>query len=186
MNDKELIDLYNARNEDAIKLTAEKYGARLRMISYSVTSDAQSAEECENDTYLYAWNDIPPNDPGSYFFSYLACIVRHLSIDCCRKRSALNRSAYIVELSEELQDCLPSSFDLEKSLETKALGEAISRFLRSQSEEKRVIFVRRYFYMDSISAIAARLSIGESKVKTTLLRQRKNLREYLLKEGYTI
>ena len=143
LDDSQIVELFLQRDENAIKQTTEKYGSRLRSLANGIVNDQQTAEECENDTYLYAWNDIPPNDPGSYFFSYLACVVRHLSIDCCRKRSALNRSAYIVELSEELQDCLPSSFDLEKSLETKALGEAISRFLRSQSEEKSVLRIRQ-------------------------------------------
>ena len=120
------------------------------------------------------------------FFAFLAGIVRHISIDRCREKSALKRGGYVSELSGELLTCLPSSERVEQSLDEKELGKAISRFLHTQSKEKRIMFMRRYFYMDSVSEIAKKMSFGESKVKTTLFRMRNDLREYLISEGYVL
>lgn len=186
MEDEKIVEEYLNRNEAAVKDTADKYGARLRSLSYSIVADHMTAEECENDTYMEAWNRIPPNKPVTYFYAFLACITRHISIDRCRKRSVLKRKGYIVELSKELELCLPSSDDVESVLNEKLLGEAIGRFLRTLPREKRIIFMRRYFYLDSVSDIARHCSISESKVKTTLFRTRNNLRIYLVKEGYTV
>lgn len=186
MEDENIVEMYLARNEDAIRQTASKYGSRLRRISYGITEDNGTSEECENDTYLTAWNLIPPNEPRDYLFAFLAGIIRHISIDRCREKSALKRGGYVSELSGELLTCLPSSERVEQSLDEKELGKAISRFLHTQSKEKRIMFMRRYFYMDSVSEIAKKMSFGESKVKTTLFRMRNDLREYLISEGYVL
>ena len=186
MEDEKIIELFFLRDEKALKRTAEKYGARLRSVSFGITSDEQTAEECENDTYLEAWNAIPPNEPRTYFYAFLARIVRHISIDRCRERKSLKRDAYIVELSRELAESVPASDSVESKMDAKALGEAISRFLLTLSDEKQIIFMRRYFYMDSIDEISRRLSVSESKVKTTLFRMRNSLRDYLIKDGYTL
>ena len=102
LDDSMIVDLYLQRDEDAIKYTAEKYGSRLRALAYSVTKDRRIAEECENDMYLEAWNSIPPNEPRDYLYAFLARIIRHITLNCCRSDSRLKRSAYISELSEEL------------------------------------------------------------------------------------
>ncbi len=186
LEDGQIVDLYLSRDETAIGRTSEKYGARLRALSLGITGDRMTAEECENDAYLEAWDRIPPKEPRDHFYPFLACIVRHLSIDRCREREALKRGGYLVELTDELEGILASPDDVEKEWDGKQLGEAISRYLASLPEEKRLIFVGRYFNLDSISAVAARLGITESKVKSVLFRVRKELKSYLAGEGYLL
>lgn len=186
MNDEEIIRLFQARDEAALKQTSEKYGTRIRQVAQNIVVDFTAAEQCENDTYLRAWNTIPPSEPLGYFYPFLARIARNLALNVCRSNSRLKRNAFIVELSEEMEQCIPAPDDAESRLDSKLLGEAISGFLETQSEEKRCIFLRRYWYMDSVSAIAKRFGMGESKIKTTLFRMREKLREYLEKEGYQL
>lgn len=186
MEDNRIIDLFMNRDETAIEETSAKYGSRLKSISFGITEDKQTAEECENDTYMEAWNTIPPHNPVDYLFAFLARIIRHISIDACRTRSRLKRSAIITELTAEMVECIPAPDDTACKLEYKELGEAISRYLYTLGEEKQMIFIRRYWYLDSVDAIAVRLGIGQSKVKMTLLRCRNGLREYLEKEGYDL
>lgn len=186
MEDEKIIQLFFDRSEDAIHKTAEKYGSRLRAISQGITSDNETAKECENDTYMEAWNRIPPSNPKDYYFSFLARIIRCLSIDRCRKNTSLKRSGIVAELNEELENCIPSVSDVSDDIEAKLLWESISKFLFTLPDEKQVMFMRRYFYLDSISEIARRMSISESKVKTSLFRLRNDLKEYLIKGGYTI
>ena len=186
MEDEKIVQLFFLRDETALKYTADKYGSRLRSLSFGITSDEQTAEECENDTYLEAWDRIPPNEPKTYFYAFLARIVRHISIDRCRERKSLKRDAHIVELTDELATCLPASDGVESKMDAKMLGESISRYLLTISDEKQVMFMRRYFYLDSITEISSRLSISESKVKTSLFRIRNSLRDYLIKEGYML
>lgn len=186
MEDDKIVQLYLNRDETAIRQTSEKYGSRLRAISYRITSDRETSEECENDTYLETWNRIPPSEPKDYFYAFLAKITRALSIDRCRERTRLKRDSYIVELTSELEMCIPTVNDVADDVEAKLLGEAISRYLYTLSDEKQVMFIRRYFYLDTVSEIANRLSISDSKVKTTLFRVRNELRNYLIQEGYTL
>ena len=180
------VQLYLDRDESAVQFSAEKYGSRLRALSLGITSDFRTSEECENDTYLQAWNRIPPNEPRTFLYAFLARITRHISIDRCRERASLKRDGYIVELSEEMEMCLSSSDDVESRIAEEELGKAISRFLHMISREKRVIFVRRYFYLDSIAEISERCAITESKVKSSLFRTRNDLRKYLITEGYAL
>lgn len=186
MEDDKLVDLFLNRDENAIRLSAEKYGSRLRALALRITSDYQTSEECENDTYLQAWNLIPPNEPRTYLYAFLARIVRHISIDRCRERASLKRNVYIEELTEEMEQCIPAVDDVEDCVEAKLLGEEISRFLYKLPDEKQVMFIRRYYYLDTVSEIASRLSITDSKVKTTLFRIRKELRDYLIRKGYSL
>jgi RNA polymerase sigma-70 factor (ECF subfamily) len=186
VEDTAIIDLYLEREEDAIAQTAEKYGGRLKAISLGIVQDSETAEECENDTYLQAWDCIPPSEPYGYLFSFLARIIRHISIDICRSRSRLKRSGFVVELTTEMEQCIPASDDPAAEVDKKLLGRLIGEYLSTLSVEKRNIFLRRYWYMDSVSEIANKLAIGESKVKTTLFRCRNELRTYLEKEGYQL
>lgn len=186
MEDKEIIALYQSRDEAAVERTAEKYGQRLRRISYGITEDDQTAEECENDTYLEAWNAIPPQNPSDYLFAYLARIVRHISIDVCRSRRRLKRNAILVELTAEMEECIPAPDDAARRVEYQELGRLISRWLYTLSEEKQVVFIQRYWYLSSVSDIAKKLGMGQSRVKMTLLRCRNGLREYLEKEGWIL
>lgn len=186
MNDDQIIDLYLQRCEDAISHTQARYGARLRQVSNAIVQDEQTAEECENDTYLQAWDTIPPHEPRNYLYAFLARIIRHISIDRCRYRDRLRRSAYVQELTAELQACVPGPEDVEKRMEAIALGQSISAFLRTQTAISCRVFLRRYWYMDSIADISARFGISQSRVKSILFRSRSALRKYLEKEGYTL
>ncbi len=189
MDDKSIVELYLLRDETAIKFTSEKFGSRLRNLAYGIVKDSQTAEECENDTYMEAWNTIPPKSPGEYLYAFLARITRHISLNRCRDRSRLKRSAHICELSAEMEQCIPSPDDTECRINDIALSEAINGFLCGLDEEKRNIlniFIRRYWYLDSISDISKRFALSESKVKITLYRCRNRLREHLEKEGYNV
>lgn len=186
MDNDGIIALYLNRDEAAIRQTADKFGARLRTLAYGITDDAQTAEECENDTYLEAWNAIPPHEPRDYLYAFLARITRHIALNRCRERSALKRGAYLCELSRELEQCIPAPDDAACRLDELALREAINGFLAGLDGEKRNIFVRRYWYLDSVAAIAERYGLSESKVKTTLFRCRNRLREHLEGEGYVL
>ena len=186
MDDAKIVELYLQRDENAIAYTAEKYGKRLQNLSLGIVGDRETAEECENDTYSEAWCSIPPSEPKTYFYAFLCRIVRHISLDRCRQRQALKRKAYISELSIELENCIPSPDDCEQRIDNMAFAEMLNRFLGSLSADKRRIFVRRYFFLDRIEDIAKRYSVSESKVKTTLLRTRNELKKYLIKEGYLL
>lgn len=186
MEDTELVDLFLERNEKAINMVSDKYGSRLRAISYRITSDYTVSEECENDTYLKAWNCIPPKEPRTHLFSFLSEIIRNISINRCVQQKRLKRNAFILELTEEIEQCIPDGSNVENQLEGKILCEIISDFLYSLSKEKRIIFFHRYYYLDSISEIAKRFGYSENKTKVMLFRMRGKLREYLVKEGYTI
>ena len=186
MDDNRIVELYILRDETAIRQTSEKYGNRLRSLAYSIVNDHQTAEECENDTYIEAWNTIPPHEPKSYLYAFLARITRHISLNFCRDRNRLKRSAFICELSAEMEQCIPAPDDVQCRIDDMTLREAINGFLGTLDEEKRNIFIRRYWYLDPIADISKRFALSESKVKTTLFRCRSRLREYLEKEGYTL
>ena len=186
LEDEKIIELYLERNEEAIERTSEKFGNRLFSLSFGITEDFETAEECENDTYLEAWNRIPPHEPKSYLYAFLARIARNISLNRCREKERLKRKAFLCELSTEMEECIPSPDDTECRIDDMIFAEAINGFLRKLGEEKRNIFVRRYFYLDSVSEISNRFSFSESKVKTTLFRLRKSLKDHLEKEGFEI
>lgn len=186
MDDGKIVELFLLRDESAIKYTSDKYGKRLRSLSQRIVKDLQTAEECENDTYVETWNSIPPNEPKDYLYPFLARIVRHISLNFCRDRSRLKRSAYICELSAEMEQCIPVPDDCQCRIDNMVLKEAINGFLASLNMEKRNIFLRRYWYLDSIADISKRFDLSESKVKTTLFRSRNQLRKHLEKEGYIL
>lgn len=186
MEDEKIVELYLERNEEAIERTSEKFGNRLFSLSFGITEDFETSEECENDTYLEAWNRIPPHEPKSYLYAFLARIARNISLNRCRERERLKRKAFLCELSTEMEECIPSPDDMDCRIDDMVFAEAINGFLRKLGEEKRNIFVRRYFYLDSVSEISKRFSLSESKVKTTLFRLRKSLKDHLEKEGFEI
>lgn len=184
MDDKKIVELFLERSETAIDLCSLKYGEKLKRIALNVCSDAGVAEECLNDALLAAWDSIPPNEPGDYLFAYLAKIVRAKALNRVRANSAVKRSAELVALTEELQSCIPSGESSEAAAEGAELSRAVSTFLKGLPEEKRRLFIRRYWYMDPIRDIAERFSLREGKVKSVLFRTRNELKEYLKKEGY--
>ncbi len=184
MSDESIIALYFKRDENAIKETDMAYGVKLNRLSFSIVKNNQDSEECVSDTYLKAWNNIPPTRP-MYFFAYLAKICRFLSFDRLDYKKAKKRSADVVTLSDELMNTIPSNLT-EMEVEEEELGRVLSDFVRTLSEDSQVLFVRRYFYMDKISDIASRYKVSESKVKTSLFRSRQKLKKYLEGEGIFI
>ena len=186
MDDERIVELYLLGDEGAISQSAAKYGSRLRSLAYGIVRDTQTAEECENDTYMQAWNSIPPHEPRTYLYAFLARITRCISLNRCRERSALKRNAFISELSTELEQCIAAPNDMDCRIDDMVFADVINGFLRGLTEEKRNIFIRRYFYADSVAEISKAFALSESKVKTTLYRCRMGLRERLEKEGYVL
>ena len=184
MEDERIVALYWNRQEQAIEETRLKYGPYCHRIALNILSDEQDALECENDTYLAAWNAIPPHRP-KVLSTFLGKLIRRISLDRLKACHAQKRGGNSIPLSlDELAQCIPDGTSLTAQLEAKELSQAISRFLRTIPLHDRQIFLRRYWFCDSIAEIAAQSGQGESKVKMNLLRTRKKLREYLRKEGY--
>ncbi len=186
MDDNKIVELYLSRNEEAIRQTATKYGSRLRRIAYRVLNSIETAEECENDTYHEAWNLIPPHEPRTYLFAFVGRIVRNIALNVCKKNNAQKRYAVYCELTQEMQECLPAKNDPEGAVNADFLRGMIDEFLESCPEEQQNVFVRRYWYFDSVPQIAAAYGFTQSKVKTMLFRMRAALKEHLEKGGYEI
>ncbi len=186
MNDSQIVDLYLSRDESAIDETSQKYGKGLRNIAQNILGDIETSKECENDAYLKGWNLIPPNEPRTYLFAFIGKIVRNLAIDRYRHDSSKKRYANFIELTNEIQECISGKADVSSEIEAKELTGCINSFLKSCSEEQRKVFVRRYWYMDSISEICANYHLPQSKVKTMLFRMREKLKEHLIAGGYCL
>lgn len=186
MQDKRIVELFYDRSEEALKETEKRYGRYLYKIALGILQDKSDSEECVSDTYLAAWNSIPPNNPKK-LSAYLGKLTRRISIDILRRKTSQKRGGTQYELSlSELEDCVKSTSTVEEDMENKELGEAISRFLRTISKENRCLFVERYFFCNSLKASAKKLGISEAKAKSSLYRTRLLLREYLMKEGFEI
>lgn len=180
MEDNQIIELFFQRDETALTHTRERYGSRLQALAFRILGNREDAEECENDTYWRAWNSIPPQRP-QFLAAYLAKICRNLALHLLEKSNADKRTATVIELTSELSECLPDHRSQDETDE-REWGERMSRFLQTVSQENRTIFIRRYFLSESVSVIAQTLHISESKVKSSLFRTRKKLRDYLSKE----
>lgn len=186
MQDKRIVELYWQRDETAIRETEQKYGPYLTKIAYNILSDLEDSKESVNDTYMKAWNSMPPHKP-SILSTYLAKITRQVSIDIIRKRTSMKRQAteYAASL-EELEDCIPAGETPEQFVELHLLAEAIASYLRTLSPQARNTFVGRYYFMDPIGDIAGYYGMSKSKVESMLHRTRKGLKAYLEKEGFSI
>lgn len=180
MEDEKIIELYWARNEDAIRETDTAYGRKLHVLSNRILHRREDAEESVSDTYMRAWKSIPPQRP-QYFFAFLAAICRRLSLNRLDWNTAAKRNAAVVSLTGEMELCIPDAAQ-QAAMEGKELGRLLNGFLETLSRESRLIFLRRYWYVDSIAEIAARYGMTESKVKMQLSRTRAKLRAYLEKE----
>lgn len=186
MEDERILELYWQRDESAIRETERKYGRYLTKIAYGILANAEDSQESVNDTYLGAWNSIPPHRP-CVLSAYLAKITRRCSIDIFRRRHREKRQGCEYALSlDELEDCLTAGDSLMETVELGELTQAIENYLRSLDQEARTAFIARYFFLDSIREIAACHHMSESKLKSLLFRTRKGLREYLSKEGFTL
>lgn len=184
MEDTEILELYRQRNENAIRETDMAYGKKLHGLAERIVENREDGEECVSDTYLAAWNNIPPQRPN-YFFAWLAKVCRNFAFGILDKRQAAKRNAQIVSLTAEMELCIPDN-RREAELEGAEIGRILNGFLATLTEESRILFLRRYWYAESIGDIASRYGMGESKVKTSLHRTRRKLREALAKEGIAV
>ncbi|WP_296836079.1 RNA polymerase sigma factor [Butyrivibrio sp.] len=185
MEDSAIIDLYFARNEDAIVNTKAKYGRLLQSISMRILHSVEDADECENDTYLKTWNAIPPQRPD-VLSAFLSRIVRNLSLDRYDMMHADKRgNAQVGVLLDELAEVIADD-KAKNTEESRELGQILNNFLSEQKELNRKMFIRRYYFGYSIAEIADKYELSESNVKMTLLRIRGKLKDYLEKEGVTI
>ena len=186
MEDEKIVDLYWQRSESAIRETEIKYDRYLTKIAYNILADAEDSRESVNDTYLAAWNSMPPHRPG-VLSTYLGKLTRRISIDCFRRRTRQKRGGSEYELSlSELGDCVSGGNTTEEIINVRLLADAIGIFLRLQSEEARNAFIGRYYYLDSVKEVAAYCGMTESKCKTLLFRTRVALKEYLREEGFEV
>ena len=183
MDDSEIIELYFQRSEEAVTQTASKYGKYCYQIAYHILSSREDFEESVNDTYLAAWNTMPPRRP-TILSAFLGKLTRYISLDRWKKRSAQKRGGGQVALSlEELEECISGSNNPEKEVDRKELLRYLNRFLDALPETQRKVFVCRYWYLESIPEIAARFGFSESKVTAMLHRLREKLRARLQLEG---
>lgn len=184
MEDEKIIALFWARNEQAVKETDIAYGRKLYVLSNNILNNREDAEESVSDTYMETWKSIPPKRPN-YFYAFLAAICRNLSLNRLDWRMAEKRSAEVVALTQEMESCIPDR-QREGDMERRELRRILEVFLESLPKDSRLIFLRRYLYVDTVAEIAARYSISESKVKTQLHRTRKKLCAFLEKEGIRV
>ena len=185
MNDQQIIELYWQRDTQAIQETSIKYGAYCYSIANNILDNKEDSEECVNDTWLRAWNAIPPQRPA-ILQMFLAKIARNLSLDRYLSRTAQKRGGGEMPLVlDELAECIPSSSDVASEYERKELAQYIRKFVHSLPERERNIFLRRYFFADSIAVIATQYNLSENNVMVILSRTRKKLKNFLRKEGLT-
>lgn len=183
MGDKKIIELFFARSEQAIECVKERYGALCRQIAANMLSDPEDVEECLSDTYMALWNAIPPARPQK-LRPFVARIARNQAGNKLAYNRALKRGREVTVPLEELEPWLASTRDVDAELDGKELTRAIERFLLTLDKDSRNVFLRRYWFFDSIEQIAAGFGASESWVKSRLLRARSKLRSYLIKEGY--
>lgn len=184
MDDSRIIELFWQRSENAITETEKKYGAYCSSVAYNILLNKEDTEECVNDTWLGAWEAIPPKRPN-ILRAFLAKITRNLSIKRLEKKLAEKRGGTAgCMVLDELEECIGDQTDVEGIVEARELEELIRRFVRNLPEREGNLFVRRYFYNDSIASIAVRYRISENHVMVILSRTRKKLRKELIKEGY--
>jgi len=186
VQDERIVALYWERDESAIRATEEKYGAYLTKIAYNILADMEDSRESVNDSYMKAWNSMPPDRPR-VLSAYLAKITRRTSIDICRRRSAVKRrvSEYSVSL-DELGDCVSGGESPEQTVELQLLADSITAWLRTLPRRSRNIFLQRYYYLDPVQDIADRYGMTGSGVTGMLHRIRKGLKTHLEKEGFTL
>ncbi len=184
MEDSGIIKLYFERDQQAITETAAKYGALCFSVANSILENREDAEECVCDAYLGIWKAIPPEKPGN-LKAFVYRIVKNISLDMLDRKKALKRTSDLMVSFEEVNEFLPEC-RINPDYTEMEIGEIISTFLRTQKADDQVIFIRKYFYLESVECIARKFAFGESKVKNSLARTRKRLRKYLEKEGVKI
>lgn len=183
MEDRQIIALYNERSEAALSETAKKYGRYCRTIAYNILNSEEDSEECVNDTWLKAWEAIPPRCPES-LGAFLGKITRNLALNFYKHKNREKRGGGRTMLVlHELTECIPGADSTEEAVDKALLTEVLNGFLAELPAEKRMIFMRRYWYLSSVKEIAEEYGLSESNVKMTLLRLRSKLKTVLEKEG---
>ena len=182
LDDKQIIALFYERSEQAIAELDIKYGAAVRKTAANILRSKQDVDECANDTYLGAWNTIPPQKPDP-LISYVCKIARNLATVRYHSNTAIKRNGQYDLVLDELEECIPSTVNVETDYEARELSAAISRFLDTLPYEDRYCFVRRYWYADAVSDIAAQLGCNSHRISVRLFRTRERLYRYLKEEG---
>jgi len=187
MDDSTIVTLYWERSESAIAATAEKYSRYCGSIAYNILRNLKDMEECLNDTYLRAWNAIPPARP-SMLSAFLGKITRNLAINMYEKGRAEKRSYEVVDaLSSELENCIPDiSAELNDLFQSEQIRNSLNSFLEGLKKTHRKVFVRRYWYMNSVEEISDYYGLTETNVKSILHRTREKLRKKLEKEDFLL
>ncbi|MBO7404560.1 MAG: sigma-70 family RNA polymerase sigma factor [Clostridia bacterium] len=186
MNDNEIVARFFARDADAVGAAQEAYGRYCLIVARNITGSDEDAEECLNDALLAAWNSIPPKRPES-LRGYLGKLTRNIALHCREKATAAKRGGGEMDaVLDELGEVFGAVDSAEDEAMRHALTEVIDAFLGSLEEERRTLFVRRYWYAEDLGQIAARFGIRENTASQTLRRIRKKLKEYLTREGFTV
>jgi RNA polymerase sigma-70 factor (ECF subfamily) len=183
MEDSQIITLYWSRSEYAIRATAAKYGSYCNSIAYHILNDREDAEEVVEDTYLDAWNSIPPHRPMS-LSTFLGKITRRRAIDRFRQNSAQKRGGGELVLAlDELAQCIPAQEDVHETVQSRELARLLEAFLRGLPETQRQLFICRYWYLEPISELCRSFGFSQSKVKSMLHRTRRQLQRFLAEKG---
>lgn len=185
MNDEKIIELFFARSESGIRELDNKYGKACHKLSYNIVNNRQDAEECVNDSYLGAWNAIPPAKPNP-LLTFILRIVRNISLNRYHKNKAAKRSCSYEAALEEIEGCIADLKTVESEIEAKELARIIENFLDKQSAENRVIFIRRYWFADGYDDIAARTGLSVKNISVRLTRLRAGMKKYLIERGVFI
>lgn len=184
MDDETIIALYWDRSEIAIRESAARYGSYCTRIAYNILWDEEDAKECVNDTWLGAWNSMPPHRPNR-LSTFLGKITRNISINRYKSLHAQKRGHGDFEaVLDELIECIPSPSDIQDVVETAELSAKISNFLRTLPQLQCDIFIRRYWFAEPAEVIAKRYDLSSGSVRMSLSRTRKNLKNFLRKEGF--
>lgn len=185
LEDEQIIDLFFERSEQAVGELDRKYGSAVSKTAANLLHSKQDVEECVNDTWLGVWNSIPPHRPDP-LVSYVCRIARNLAVSRLRRDAAAKRNGGFDLVLDEIQDFLPASMDVEAEYEVRELLDRINRFLSALPYDDRFLFVRRYWYADSVKEIAAAMRVREGLVSVRLFRLREKLRKSLEKEGLLV
>lgn len=185
MKDEQIIELYLQRNEKAIEETQDKYGSYCFRIAKNILVIKEDADECVNDTWNLTWNKIPPIIPMS-LKAFLGKLVRDLSLSRYRANHAQKRYSGIEVMFDELEECIPSDFDVEQSFDNQQLSEMINSWLDSLSKEDRVLFIKRYYYGDTVKNLAKVHDCTENQMAQKMMKLRKNLKAFLFTKGVKI
>jgi RNA polymerase sigma-70 factor (ECF subfamily) len=186
VRDTEILDLYWNRDERAISESNKSFGGYCHSIAFNILHDREDSDECVNDTWLRAWNVMPPKRPDRLAI-FLGTITRNLSIDRWKMKKAAKRGNGEMEVAlDELAECIPAMHGTEEAVEAHELEHMINEFMHRLSERDCNVFLRRYYFLEEYSAISERYGLNINTVKTSLHRTRDKLREYLEKEGVVL